>query len=106
MRWPSGYATATRRNGDRDMAEPVTEPRSKREQEPKDAVLAARAGSVAAQAPAVRGVESGEEPARRKAIFRLEDVTASYSGVPAVRDISFEIAQNEITALIGPSGCG
>ncbi len=30
----------------------------------------------------------------------------SYSGNPAVRDISFDINVNEITALIGPSGCG
>jgi phosphate transport system ATP-binding protein len=39
-------------------------------------------------------------------IFEIEDVTVSYSGVPAVRDISFPIHAREITALIGPSGCG
>ena len=89
------------------MAEPVTESRQeKRAQEPQDAVQAARVGGAGARAPAVRGVDSGPRPAAREAIFRLVDVTASYSGVPAVRDISFEIARNEITALIGPSGCG
>jgi phosphate transport system ATP-binding protein len=42
----------------------------------------------------------------RRAIFQLDDVTVSYGDKPAVRDVSFGIAQNEITALIGPSGCG
>jgi phosphate transport system ATP-binding protein len=87
------------------MAKPVTEPRRQPGRDPQDAVLAARP-EVAAPAPAVRGVEPGEEPAPREAIFRLGGVTASYSGVPAIRDISFDIARNEITALIGPSGCG
>ncbi|MEX2195236.1 MAG: phosphate ABC transporter ATP-binding protein PstB [Thermoleophilaceae bacterium] len=39
-------------------------------------------------------------------VFELDGVTVSYSGVPAVRDVSFPIHENEITALIGPSGCG
>jgi phosphate transport system ATP-binding protein len=59
-----------------------------------------------ASSPAVRGVELEPAPDDREAIFRLRGVTASYGGVPAVRDISFDIASNEITALIGPSGCG
>ena len=62
----------------------------------------------AARSPAVRGVElrPAAESAPREAIFRLERVTASYNGVPAIRDITFDIGRNEITALIGPSGCG
>jgi phosphate transport system ATP-binding protein len=46
----------------------------------------------------------GRKP--REAIFRLDGVTVSYAGKPAVRDVSFDIGKNEITALIGPSGCG
>jgi phosphate transport system ATP-binding protein len=42
----------------------------------------------------------------REAVFALEDVTVRYGGVPAVRDIGFEIYRNRITAIIGPSGCG
>jgi phosphate transport system ATP-binding protein len=45
-------------------------------------------------------------PAPGPPLFELESVTVSYSGVPAVRDISFAVAEREITALIGPSGCG
>jgi phosphate transport system ATP-binding protein len=46
---------------------------------------------------------------RRKgseAIFELRDLTVSYSGRPAVKDVTMDIGRNEITALIGPSGCG
>jgi len=43
---------------------------------------------------------------RREHIFQLKDVGVSYAGVPAVRDVEFDVARYEITALIGPSGCG
>jgi phosphate transport system ATP-binding protein len=36
----------------------------------------------------------------------LDQVTVSYSGVPAVKDVSFSIGRNNITSIIGPSGCG
>jgi phosphate transport system ATP-binding protein len=42
----------------------------------------------------------------RDAIFHLENVGVAYGEKAAVRDVSFDIGQNEITALIGPSGCG
>src|SRR5687768_13915702 len=44
--------------------------------------------------------------AMAKPVFRLNDVAVSYNGVPAVEEVSFDLAQNEITAFIGPSGCG
>ena len=44
--------------------------------------------------------------AAREAVFRLENVTASYAGNPAIGDVSMEIYRNAITAIIGPSGCG
>ena len=56
-------------------------------------------------APAVEGVER-KPRVQREAVFSLKSVTVSYGDKPAVRDITFDIAQNEITALIGPSGCG
>ena len=42
----------------------------------------------------------------REKVFALSDVAVYYGDAPAVRDISFEIERNKITALIGPSGCG
>jgi putative spermidine/putrescine transport system ATP-binding protein len=36
----------------------------------------------------------------------VRSLTHSYAGVPAVEDVSFEIAPGEIAALLGPSGCG
>jgi phosphate transport system ATP-binding protein len=50
---------------------------------------------------------TGDHAAEKKeAVFRSENVTVRYSGVPAVRDVSFDIFRHNITALIGPSGCG
>jgi len=39
-------------------------------------------------------------------VMRLEDVTVSFAGRKAVRDVSFNVHPGEITALIGPSGSG
>jgi phosphate transport system ATP-binding protein len=39
-------------------------------------------------------------------VFKLREVGVQYGGVPAVEDVSFDLADNEITAFIGPSGCG
>src|SRR3954447_15563948 len=50
--------------------------------------------------------ESPKPKATAEAIFAIDRVMISYSGVPAVRDITFPIHKHEITALIGPSGCG
>jgi phosphate transport system ATP-binding protein len=57
------------------------------------------------RAPAVEGAPAAPKQAG-EAIFSLQRVVVKYSGVPAVRDITFDIAMNEITAMIGPSGCG
>lgn len=39
-------------------------------------------------------------------ILGIDDVTICYSGNPAVKNVSFNIARNKITSIIGPSGCG
>ncbi len=46
------------------------------------------------------------KPVSQETIFELDSVTVKYAGVPAVREISFDVYQKSITALIGPSGCG
>ncbi len=56
-------------------------------------------------APAMAG-HIPQEDKPTDAVFELKDVEVSYSGKPAVRDISFDIYKERITALIGPSGCG
>src|SRR4026207_924458 len=42
----------------------------------------------------------------REAVFDIRDVSVFYGTFRAVRDLTLPIAGNEITALIGPSGCG
>jgi phosphate transport system ATP-binding protein len=47
-------------------------------------------------------------PDFRLAAHKLEvrDLSISYGGVPALRDVSLTIPERSVTALIGPSGCG
>jgi phosphate transport system ATP-binding protein len=56
--------------------------------------------------PATQGYAPVVDEAPTEAVFELRDVAVEYSGKPAVRDISFDIYKERITALIGPSGCG
>ena len=42
----------------------------------------------------------------RKLVFDVTDLSVSYGGFTAVRDVNLQIRANEITAFIGPSGCG
>jgi phosphate transport system ATP-binding protein len=54
------------------------------------------------QRQAVRPVPSSAGPER----LTLREVSVSYAGKEAVRDVSLSIHQGEVLALIGPSGCG
>ena len=38
--------------------------------------------------------------------IELENVTVSHSGIPVVRDVNLEIADEELLVVIGPSGSG
>jgi branched-chain amino acid transport system ATP-binding protein len=40
------------------------------------------------------------------AVLAVADLTRSFGGVHAVRDVSFEVAAGELLALIGPNGAG
>jgi len=73
------------------------------------AAASARADvSAAPNMPKVRAAldASKRRPVTREAIFSLTDVQVAYGGVPAVQDVTFDLAKHEITAFIGPSGCG
>ena len=39
-------------------------------------------------------------------VFDIRDLAVSYDGRLALRDVTFQVEQNEVTAIIGPSGCG
>jgi phosphate transport system ATP-binding protein len=80
-----------------------------RSQEAKDAIEGQATASDG------RGVRIGARATNQKAavprherekVFDVSRVTVSYGGVPAVRDVEFDVRTNEIAALIGPSGCG
>ena len=46
------------------------------------------------------------EASPEEIVFRVRDVSVSYSGRTAIEGVSFDIGARQITALIGPSGCG
>jgi phosphate transport system ATP-binding protein len=43
---------------------------------------------------------------RREVLFGVENLTVSYAGLSALKNVSLDIYKNFITAFIGPSGCG
>jgi phosphate transport system ATP-binding protein len=46
------------------------------------------------------------ETAGRETVFQLQQLGVSYSGAAAVGDVTLDIHEHLVTALIGPSGCG
>ena len=38
-------------------------------------------------------------------IIRAEDLCVYYSGKPAVTEVTMDVPNHKITAIIGPSGC-
>ena len=39
-------------------------------------------------------------------MLKVRGVSKAFAGVPALHDVSFEVARGEILCLLGPSGCG
>jgi ABC-type branched-subunit amino acid transport system ATPase component len=39
-------------------------------------------------------------------ILQVRNLTKAFTGLVAVKDVSFDVAANEIVALIGPNGAG
>jgi len=42
----------------------------------------------------------------RKPHLRVHDLSVSYHGTPAIRNVTMDLSRGCITAIIGPSGCG
>jgi phosphate transport system ATP-binding protein len=45
-------------------------------------------------------------PSSKEVVFDVDDLSVSYDGSTALKDVSLEIYRNHVTAFIGPSGCG
>ena len=78
-----------------------------RKENPMSEPMSRSAGTIAPRRLEVAA--SGERspaPSHRQTVFKLADVNVYYGTFRAVRDVSFDVAEHEITALIGPSGCG
>ena len=65
-----------------------------------------RTGLPGAIDPSTVGVAPPAATLARDPIFSIEGLTAFYGDAPAIRDVSLEIYQRMVTAIIGPSGCG
>jgi phosphate transport system ATP-binding protein len=42
----------------------------------------------------------------REPVFQVRDLSVSYSGNVAIRDVTLDVYEQAVTAFIGPSGCG
>jgi phosphate transport system ATP-binding protein len=48
----------------------------------------------------------GQGVTNREAVFKVSDLSVSYGGNVAIRDVGLDVHKNAVTAFIGPSGCG
>jgi phosphate transport system ATP-binding protein len=54
----------------------------------------------------VRAEQTVTDAPRGEVVMTLRDVSVAFTGRTAVRDVSFDVHEGEVTALIGPSGSG
>jgi putrescine transport system ATP-binding protein len=51
-------------------------------------------------------IEANPPAAAQSAFVRIDGVTKTFAGLPAVKNVSIDIAKGELFALLGGSGCG
>ena len=56
--------------------------------------------------PPAGAPSSGTESTRNTALIEVRKLSLHYGNVRALQDVSFDIRERVVTALIGPSGCG
>ena len=39
-------------------------------------------------------------------LLKFEDVSLSFGGITALKNVSFDVKENSITSIIGPNGAG
>ena len=49
---------------------------------------------------------TGDDPVADAPVLRLDGVSKSFGGLEVIRDLSFDVARGQRTALIGPNGAG
>ena len=49
---------------------------------------------------------AGDDPVADAPVLRLDGVSKSFGGLEVIRDLSFDVARGQRTALIGPNGAG
>ena len=45
-------------------------------------------------------------PITGEPVFQIENLSVFYGNSQAIKDVSFDVHRNRVTAIIGPSGCG
>ena len=61
---------------------------------------------VASMRPDVAELGEFSDAPLRKVVFDVRDLNVYYGSYRAVRNVNMAVRQHEITAFIGPSGCG
>ncbi len=65
-------------------------------------------GNITASRPVTTAIKPPDKPlpAAAESVFRVRSLSVYYGEFRALRDVTFDIQRNRITAIIGPSGCG
>ncbi len=66
-----------------------------------------RASTIEPMSLAEIAKEHGDDGVtNREAVFQVNNLSVSYSGNMAIREVTLDVYRNAVTAFIGPSGCG